>query len=346
VSNRILPAEWYPQDGILLTWPHADSDWAPWLSQIDKLYCQIVKTISLYEKVLLVCFDDQHQTHIAKLLKESDVALSKILFKIISSNDSWARDHGPITVIEDHQPTLLDFAFTGWGGKYRSERDNLISQRLFTQNTFNRIDIEAQPLILEGGSIDCDGQGTLLTTEDCLLNPNRNTDLTKSDYENYFRQHFGVQRVLWLSQGELVGDDTDSHIDMLARFCDSKTIAYTACDDKKDIHFEPLSFMEKELQSFRTLTNQPYKLVALPIPAPIHNDQGERLPASYANFLIINGAVLVPVYGDKNDQIAVERLAECFPDRKIIPINCRSLIEQFGSLHCISMQLPAGTLKR
>lgn len=328
----------------MLTWPHAQSDWAPWLSQIDQLYCEIVKTISQYEKLLIVCFEQKHVAHIQKQLTKHAVKLKQIRFHTIPSNDSWARDHGPLTITRNGQPVLLDFGFNGWGGKYNSALDNKISQTLFSQSAFKHIDIEAWPLILEGGSIDSDGEGTLLTTEHCLLTPTRNPALNKTEVEAVLKHSLGIKRILWLSKGELLGDDTDSHIDMLARFCDPQTIAYTSCDDPDDPHYAPLKDMQRELMEFKTERGNPYKLVALPIPDAIYNKEGDRLPASYANFLIINGAVLVPVYGDKNDALALQSLTDCFPERKVIGINCRALIEQFGSLHCITMQLPKGVL--
>ena len=345
MSDRYIPAEWYPQDGIMLTWPHPQSDWAPWLDKIDRLYCLLVKTISEFENVLLVCLDAQHRAHIRQLLIKESIDLACIQFHVIPSNDSWARDHGPITILKDGQPLLLDFAFNGWGGKYPADLDDRISQRLYSQSAFNKVDIEAWPLILEGGSIECDGEGTLMTTEQCLLNPTRNPGLDKNDLELALKQSLGISRVLWLDKGELIGDDTDSHIDMLARFCNPHTIAYTHCDNAHDPHYLPLKAMQQALAAFKTIEGAPYELVPLPIPDPIYNEAGDRLPASYANFLIINQAVLVPVYGDKNDALALQRLRDCFPDRKIIGINCRVLIEQFGSLHCISMQLPKGALR-
>jgi agmatine/peptidylarginine deiminase len=326
----------------MLTWPHPHSDWAPWLSQCDQLYCQIVKTISAYEKLLIVSYDQQHQNHIRTLLNHHAINQARVRFHMVTSNDSWARDHGPITVLKDGRPCLLDFGFNGWGGKFSAALDDLISQKLYTQGAFANIDMEAWPLILEGGSIDSDGEGTLLTTEQCLLTPTRNPALDKSQVESVLKNSLGIERILWLSKGELIGDDTDSHIDMLARFCDRQTIAYTSCENVADPHYASLKDMQQQLAGFKTAQGTPYTLIPLPIPKAIYNDQGERLPASYANFLIINKAVLVPVYGDNNDAIALQRLAACFPDRKLIGINCRTLIEQFGSLHCISMQLPKG----
>lgn len=346
MPERQLPAEWSPQDGVMLTWPHRHSDWAPWLPQLDKLYSQIVKTVSSRETLLIVCYDGQHQTRIENMLRQQDIDLHRIRFYVIPSNDSWARDHGPLTVLQNNTPRLLDFGFNGWGGKYAAELDDRISQSLYSQHAFADIDIEAWPLILEGGSIDSDGQGSLLTTEQCLLTPTRNPQLSKARLEERLKTALGIERVLWISKGELIGDDTDSHIDMLARFCNVDTIAYTSCDDESDPHYRPLRDMAAELAAFTTPAGRPYRLVPLPIPEPIFNRAGERLPASYANFLIINNAVLVPQYGDAKDQLALQQLASCFPGRELISIDCRILIEQFGSLHCITMQLPKGVLAK
>lgn len=330
----------------MLTWPHRHSDWAPWLDQVDQVYVQLAKTISAHESVLIVCHDLQHLSHVQGLLTHHGINPARLYFHVIPSNDSWARDHGPITVLQNASPRLVDFGFNGWGGKYAAGLDDRISQALYSQRAFAPIDIEAWPFILEGGSIDSDGQGTLLTTEQCLLTPTRNPALDKGQVEAILKSSLGVERILWLSKGELVGDDTDSHIDMLARFCDARTIAFTACDDPNDAHYLALKEMAAELAAFKTPAGHPYRLVALPIPKPIYNQDGERLPASYANFLIINNAVLAPVYGDEKDNLALQRLAGCFPDRRIIGIDCRVLIEQFGSLHCITMQLPKGVLAK
>lgn len=328
----------------MLTWPHRHGDWAPWLQQVDQVYCDIVNAVSRHEKCLIVCFDETHLAHIQQRLRQHAIDPAQTRFHIVPSNDSWARDHGPVTVIENDSPKLLDFGFNGWGDKYASALDDCISQSLYGQQAFGGIDIEAWPLILEGGSIDSDGQGSLLTTEQCLLAPSRNPQLNKAQLEAVLQHSLGIERFLWLNSGELAGDDTDSHIDMLARFCDSQTIAYSSCGNTADQHYLPLKAMAEQLATFTTAAGKPYRLVDLPIPKAIYNRDGQRLPASYANFLIINEAVLLPVYGDEMDAVAQQRLAACFPDRRIVAIDCRTLIEQFGSLHCITMQLPKGVL--
>ncbi|MDH5181888.1 MAG: agmatine deiminase family protein [Gammaproteobacteria bacterium] len=343
--QRVLPAEWYPQSGVMLTWPHPYGDWAPWLNQVEQVYLDLSRAITRSEQLLVVCFDDQHQRHIRTILNRAGIALDRVVFRNLPSNDSWARDHGPITILADGKPRLMDFGFNGWGQKYAATLDDLLSLRLYAEKTFADIDIESSGLILEGGSIDSDGQGTLLTTENCLLTPTRNPHLDKAAIEQILHDLLGVDRVLWLAEGELRGDDTDSHIDMLARFCDPATIAYTACENPADEHYAGLARMQAELEKLTDRNGKPYKLIPLPIPDPIYNAEGDRLPGSYANFLIINKQVLVPTYRDKRDQTALHRLRECFPNHEVVGIDCQPLIEQFGSLHCITMQLPQGVLR-
>ncbi len=339
-----LPAEWAPQSAIMLTWPHMHSDWQAFLENVEPVFCDIAYHSSLHQRVLICCWDDSHQKHVSKLLKERGTDLTRIRFYKIKSNDSWTRDHGPITIIKQQQPVLLDFGFNGWGNKYEAKLDNAINRQLCSQGAFADSPFESIDLILEGGSIESDGLGTLLTTRRCLLSPQRNPSLNKSQLETQLSQLLGVERFLWLEHGHLAGDDTDSHIDTLARFCCPDTICHVSCDDPTDEHYPALQAMAAELATFRQANGKPYKLVPLPMPQPIYNEDGVRLPATYANFLIINNAVLMPGYEDEHDGLALQQLANCFPDREIIAINCKPLIEQYGSLHCVTMQLPKGVL--
>ncbi len=335
-----LPAEWAPQAAVMLTWPHADTDWALNLTEAESVFIDIAQAISAREQVIITCCDEPHKKGLLEKLEAADLSRTCLSVFIHASNDSWARDHGPITVIENGQAHLLDFEFNGWGQKYPAQKDNQLSRSLHRQGAFGNIPFTSLPFVLEGGSIDSDGQGTLLSTTACLLAPTRNPALDQAEIENRLAQYLGVQRVLWLQHGWLQGDDTDSHIDMLARFCDPATLAYSCCNDPADKHFAPLQAMQQELASFRTGAGKPYRLVPLPIPQAIVNAQGQRLPASYANFLIINKAVLVPLYDDPADEIALDRLQACFPDRELVAINCLPIIQQYGSLHCLTMQLP------
>jgi agmatine deiminase len=336
---RRLPAEWEAQSAIQFTFPHAQSDWAAILDEVTPCFVQLIETVTYYEKSIVVC--DQ-LARVAPLLRGA-VAENLELIEL-PSNDTWARDHAAITILEDEKPILLDFMFNGWGLKFAADQDNLLSQRLFDKKIFKTDTIQKGGLVLEGGGIESDGRGTLLTTAECLLSPNRNPHLSKSELETHLKKLFGVERILWLNHGYLAGDDTDSHIDTLARFCDEKTIAYVQCNDPEDEHFEALQQMEAELKTFRTFEGEPYRLVALPMSAACFDAEGQRLPATYANFLIINGAVLVPTYNVPQDAEALDLLRGVFSDRKVIGIDCRVLIEQHGSLHCVTMQFPKGTV--
>lgn len=337
--NRRLPAEWEPQSAVQFTFPHAHSDWADVLDVVIPCFVECIEAVSRFEKVLVVCCNKAEAArHLNGAVREN------LLLVECPSNDTWARDHGAITVEENGQWVLLDFMFNGWGLKFPAFHDNLITGRLHAQGVFGALPLRRPGLVLEGGGIESDGQGTLLTTAECLLSPNRNPHLSQAEIEARLSEWLGADHFLWLRHGYLAGDDTDSHIDTLARLCPADTIAYVQCNDPDDEHFETLKAMEKELESFRTKAGLPYRLVPLPWPGACHAADGHRLPATYANFLAINGAVLVPTYGVPQDAAALETIGTCFPGREVIGINCRMLIEQHGSLHCITMQYPQGVL--
>lgn len=340
----LMLAEFAPQSGVILTWPHAGTDWQDSLAEIENLYIQIAGTITRYERLLVICCDLLHQQHVSRQLERANVALQAVRFAIARTDDTWVRDYGPITVSRDGRLVLNDFTFDGWGGKYPAERDNRVSRILYDKGFFGANEFRQQPLVLEGGSIDTDGCGTLLTTTHCLLESSRNPGYGRARLEARLHELLGIKRVLWLEHGELAGDDTDAHVDMLARFCSPGTITYSSSNDPQDEHYAPLAAMEQQLQSFHTREGLPYELVPLPLPQAIRDADGRRLPASYANFLIVNGAVLVPVYDDPADAAALAALAECFPGHMIEPLNCLPLIQQNGSLHCATMQLPLGVL--
>lgn len=343
MTNRLFP-EWHPQDAVQLTWPRADGDWSELLERIEATLEAMVVAIARYQRVLISVPDTATRTRLAASFHQMGVPVQRLRLIVAPADDTWCRDHGPIAVERDGHPVLLDYTFTGWGGKFPAARDNALTRVLESQGVY-RARVEPRELILEGGAIDTDGQGTLLTTEACLLNPNRNVDLERQALETRLREDLGVERILWLRHGHLEGDDTDSHVDTLARFCDPHTIAYVRCTDEQDPHFPALKAMEAELQAFRQADGSPYRLMPLPWPcACFAPEDGHRLPATYANFLIINGAVLVPVYGDAADSQALSILADAFPERDIVPIDCRSAIRQHGSLHCLTMQLPQGSL--
>lgn len=335
----LFPAEWHPQSAVQLTWPHEGTDWAPLLDEVVPCFVAIAKAIAARELLLIVCPD---AAPVRRALGD-DIDYNRVLFCILPTNDTWARDHGGISVFEEGVPTLYDFVFNGWGMKYPANLDNLITTSLSLGGVFSD-DVQPmnmQPFVLEGGSIESDGQGTLLTTADCLLSVNRNEYLTQEQLTCYLQEIFGVRRVLWLENGYLAGDDTDSHVDTLARFCRPDTIAYVQCDDPADEHYASLQAMKQELEAFTQADGTPYRLIPLPMADPVYHD-GERLPATYANFLVLNGAVLVPFYGSPKDEIAKSLLQAAFPDREVVGIDCLALIRQHGSLHCVTMQYPEG----
>ncbi len=335
---RRLPAEWELQSAVQLTFPHRNTDWAPNLEEVLPCFVAIAEAISRFQPVLIVC---QDPGILRPLLQNA--RLGNLHFAIADSNDTWARDHGAISVEEDGQVLLLDFVFNGWGLKFPADKDNLITRTLYNAGVL-RGAFQPGGLVLEGGGIESDGQGTLLTTTECMLSPNRNPHLNKAQLEKELHTLFGLDRVLWLHHGYLVGDDTDSHIDTLARFCNPTTIAYVRCTDPSDEHFDALQRMEAELHTFRTAAGVPYHLVPLPWPDACYDSEGQRLPATYANFLIINGAVLVPTYEVPQDAEALHIVQQLFPDRRVVGIDCRPLILQHGSLHCVTMQYPAGVV--
>ena len=331
-------AEWEPQSMVQLTWPHKDTDWAPILPEITAVYEEMAREISKREALLVVAPKDSGLT----------TSFISHLSSSCPTNDTWARDHGFITVedtsslsphtsaLSPHTSalTLPDFQFNGWGEKFEAKLDNAINKHLYDQGLVKGNYEDHLDFVLEGGSIESDGKGTIFTTTCCLMAPHRNQPLTQTQIEERLKAYLGAERVVWLNHGSLIGDDTDGHIDTLARICPNDTIVYTGGDaDHPD-----LALMEEELKALRTLEGKPYRLLKLPLPRPIYDD-GDRLPATYANYLIINGAVLVPTYAQPDlDAEAMRIIGEAFPDREIIGIDCRAVIKQHGSLHCCTMQ--------
>lgn len=340
-AHRTLPAEWHPQSAVQLTWPHAATDWADYLEEAERCYLRMAYEIALRQPLLIVSTDS---VALQALLEEQLPAhvLANITLHQCPTNDTWARDHGFITVMGPEGVELHDYRFNGWGGKFDAQHDNAINASLFAQGRLKGEYIDHLDFELEGGGIESDGRGTLLVTSECLLNPNRNPQYTKADIEARLKAWLGMERILWLDHGYLAGDDTDSHIDTLARLCPNDTIVYVRCTDPEDEHYEALRAMEEQLRTFRTPTGQPYRLLPLPMARPAYYE-GERLPATYANFLIINGAVLYPTYGTPTqDEAAAKVLATAFPHYDIVGIDCQVLIRQHGSLHCATMQFPRG----
>ncbi|WP_296824856.1 agmatine deiminase family protein [Sulfurovum sp.] len=328
-----MPAEWERQQCVLMSFPHEETDWAKGdLNEALSPFIRIAQAVAYSQAVYIICKD---KTKIASMF----CSTQNMTFIEIPTNDTWIRDYGYISIKEDGQRKLLDFTFDSWGGKFEASLDNSVNTLLHQKGYMGITPLESIDMVLEGGSIESDGQGTILTTTECLCNPNRNGGLTKEQIEKKLTTYLGTQRVLWLDHGYLAGDDTDSHIDTLARFVNPKTIAYVKCEEVEDEHYEALKKMEVQLKGFTTLEGKPYTLIPLPMTHPIYNDEGERLPATYANFLITNGALIYPTYSDKNDKVVHEIFKDLFPDKEIIPINCLRLIEEGGSLHCSTMQV-------
>lgn len=330
-ENYRLPAEWEPQSAVQLTWPHAGTDWAPMLDEISETYRQMVAAIERYEPVLTVSPGN---------------TLYSTINVHCSTDDTWARDHGFITLVNDRgNARLLDFQFNGWGEKFPASQDNAINRHIFDEGLLNGEYVSQLDFVLEGGSIESDGRGTVFTTTCCLMAPHRNQPMTQQQIEEQLKTALCADRIVWISHGKLTGDDTDGHIDTLVRICPDDTLLYVGCDNPNDEQYDELQLMERELQDLRTIDGRPYRLLRLPMPQPIIEDD-LRLPATYANFLVINGAVLCPTYNQPDlDREALRLIGQAFPGRDIIGIDCCSIIRQHGSLHCCTMQYPAGVIK-
>ncbi|WP_240099316.1 agmatine deiminase family protein [Thermomonas flagellata] len=334
-----FPAEWEPQAAVLIAWPHAGTDWAARLGEVEETYIALVAAITRFQPVVVCVPDDDVETYADLRLRSNRVDPAQVRFVQVDYDDTWLRDSGPITLRAGDGFRLLDFRFTAWGGKFDAGRDDRLVERLHAQGLFRDAARERIDFALEGGAIETDGAGTLLTTWHCLHA--RHPGLTREDLGARLAGWLHQQRVLWLEHGALEGDDTDAHIDTLARFAPDDAIVFQACDDAADAHYADLKAMADEIAALRTRDGRPYRLFPLPWARPVI-DEGRRLAASYANFLIVNGAVLMPAYGDPADAAAAAVLAQAFPGREIVPVPCRPLIWQNGSLHCITMQLPEG----
>lgn len=332
-KNYRLPAEWEPQSGVQLTWPHRDTDWAPMLDEVLVVYKRMAREISSREPLLVVA---------------PEGGAPGMVHVTCPTNDTWARDHGFITLVSQqstNSPKLLDFCFNGWGEKFPADLDNAINRRLFDVGAMHGEYVGHLDFVLEGGSIESDGCGTIFTTSSCLLAPHRNQPLTREQIEERLKEWLCADRVMWIDHGYLAGDDTDGHIDTLVRVCPDDTLLYIRCDDPADEHYHELQLMEEQLRTFRTVDGHPYRLLPLPLPHPVYDEEGQRLPATHANFLIVNGAVLVPTYNQPDlDAEAMDIIGQAFPGRDIVGIDCQPLIRQHGSLHCCTMQFPLGVL--
>ncbi len=328
-----MPAEWEKQRVILMSFPHEETDWAE-----DNLeaslspFIRIAQAIAYGQALYIICKD---KSKISNMF----CSTQNMTFIEIPTNDTWIRDYGYISIKEDDKVKLLDFTFDGWGGKFEASLDNSVNQYLHQKGYLGITPLESIDFVLEGGSVESDGEGTILTTSACLCNLNRNGGLCKKEVERKLKSYLGAEHILWLDHGYLAGDDTDSHIDTLARFVNTKTIIYVKSTDNHDEHYEALQKMEEQLKSFKTKEGKPYKLIALPMTDAIYNKKGQRLPATYANFLITNDALIYPTYNDTKDKDVHKIFKALFSNKEIIPVNCLKLIEQGGSLHCSTMQI-------
>lgn len=349
-SSYYLPSEWHQQVAVQQTWPHAKTDWAPYLEDIVRMEVRMADEITKRED-LIIATPEKDAVRGLLAAQLSELQLNRVKIVEMPTDDTWARDHGAITLLprpENKEKTrkaiLLDFCFNGWGKKFPADNDNRITQNLncsgVFENYYEYVMRDHLDFVLEGGSIESDGKGTVFTTSQCLLAPNRNQPLTKKGIEEYLKKTLCAEQIVWLDYGNLIGDDTDGHIDTIVRIAPNDTILYVKCEDKNDEQFEDFNALEKQLKSLRTKEDKPYRLLPLPMPKAIYDD-GDRLPATYANFLIINGAALVPTYNQPYlDKKAMDIIQTAFPDREIIGIDAQVAVRQHGSLHCLTMQFP------
>ncbi len=337
---RFIP-EWEDCRSVLMALPHAGTDWAYMLDDIRRQYHDIIAALTTAgEHVVLLCDDTEDAAALLADIDSNALALVQCEY-----NDTWTRDYGPLTVVKDGRLRALDFGFNGWGLKFASDRDNLVNLRLHERGIISGGTYRNErDFTLEGGSVESDGHGTVLTTSRCLCSPNRNGGKPRQELNETLASRLGADHVLWLDYGALDGDDTDSHIDTLARLCPDDVILFTGCRDLDDPHFEELLKMRAQLSMFRTPDGRPYNLVELPLPRAAYDpEDGSRLPATYSNYLVTPRNVFVPTYDDPmNDTLACQTIRIAFPQHNIVPVDCRQLIRQHGSLHCATMQIPDG----
>ena len=342
-STNYLPAEWELQSGVQLTWPHEDTDWKPYLQEITSVFLEISRIILHQEKLLIVSPDIKATEALLKKNIDNSL-LGNLRLLECDSNDTWARDHAFLTLSTGNAPLLLDFRFNAWGEKFAWEKDNAINRHLRDSDLLKGTYKDEMDFVLEGGSIESDGKGTIFTTSTCLLAPHRNQPLTKKDIEVQLKRRLHAQRIVWLNHGFLAGDDTDGHIDTLVRTAPNDTLLYVRCTEEDNPQYAELKALEQQLKNLKTMEGQSYRLLSLPMPDEI-TFGGEPLPATYANFLILNEAVIVPTYGQKDkDEEAMATIAKAFSGREITSIDARIIIRQHGSIHCLTMQYPENVI--
>ncbi|OXB21745.1 agmatine deiminase [Flavobacterium tructae] len=343
-NNRRFPAEWEKQQGIVLCFPHNGNDWPGKYEAVQWAFVEFIKKVATFETVFLVVADEKLKEKVSGMLEMGRVNLANVSFIVHKTNRSWMRDSGPIIVQNGSKREALNFNFNGWAKYKNYQLDKFVPAKIadFIDVPLTQVMYKGKPVIVEGGAIDVNGKGTLLTSEECLMHPTiqvRNAGFTKEDYEAVFKEYLGVTNVIWLGDG-IEGDDTHGHIDDLCRFVNEDTIVTIVETDKNDSNYKPLQDNLKRLQNAKLEDGKSPTIVVLPMPKRVDFDT-LRLPASYANFLILNNCVLVPTFNDSNDRVALNILAECFPDREVIGISCIDFIWGFGTLHCLSQQIPA-----
>jgi agmatine deiminase len=336
-----MPAEWEPHRGTWLSWPHRESSWPGRFEPVPRIFAQMIRLLVPHEEVHVNVSGIPMEEEVQLVLREEGVPADRVFFHHNPTNDAWCRDHGPIfiqrAVDGRREEAIVDWGYNAWGGKYPPfDDDDVIPTRIGREYG---IRVFHPGIVMEGGSLDVNGRGTLLTTEACLLNPNRNPELTRDTIEGYLRDYLGAGHVLWLGEG-IAGDDTDGHVDDLARFVDPGTVVTVVEEDPADENHAPLQDNLRRLQTMRDQDGRPLRIVTLPMPRPLHQD-GQRLPASYANFYIANGVVLLPGYDRERDSVAQEILQRCFPTRQVVVVDSRDLVWGLGSFHCVSQQWPA-----
>ncbi|GAB5409290.1 MAG: agmatine deiminase family protein [Balneolaceae bacterium] len=332
-----FPAEWEEHEATWLSWPHNSDTWPGKIETIYEPYCEFIKLIAEGEKVKINVRDEAVAKEAFSKIKKAGADMSEVYFYLNPTNDAWCRDHGPAFLVNEDrsEKIIVDWGYNAWGEKYPPfDLDNEIPKRIASQLGLT---VAKPGIIMEGGSVDFNGKGTVLTTTSCLLNENRNPNLTKEEIEIYLRNYYGVTQICWLNDG-IVGDDTDGHIDDLTRFVNENTVVTVMEEIKSDENYKPLQ-ANRELLMKITINQSPLTVIDLPMPSPLYY-QGQRLPASYANFYIANKYILVPFFNDPNDEKALEILQGCFPDRKVVGINSVDLIWGLGSFHCLSQQEP------
>ncbi len=336
-----MPAEWEDVGAVIVAWPHENTDWAYMLDEVQKCYIELIHAISQYANVIVLVPEIGRVEEFFE-----DIPKQRIKFFEVPTNDTWTRDYGVITTIDsDGNPILNDFGFNAWGGKFISDKDNAVTSAMVNAKILKGKYVDRNHFYLEGGSIESDGQGIIMTTESCLLTDTRNREYavigSKKPYEEYLEESLGAKKILWVDSGNLDGDDTDGHIDTIARLAPDNTIIYCGCGKLDDVQSKSLRRMKSSLESFTNLEGNPFRLIELPMPDPIYDEEGLRLPATYANYLAVNNAILMPVYGQPdNDNMAKDAIKKAFPNHEIKTVNCRALIHQHGSLHCATMQVP------